>query len=129
MAKTPASKAPPAHPPAVLEWAMGGLGLLLTVGLLVIVGQEALSTPTPVDLSLRLIGARPVADGWIAQVEIENTGDLTAAAVEIEGKLGAETASATLDYVPAGATEQIVLGFAADPRQGLTLRPLGWSEP
>lgn len=129
MARKPAAEAPSTDRPAVLEWIMGGLGLLLTLALLVLVGHEALSTPAPVDLHVRLVGARPVADGWIAQVEVENTGDLTAAAVEIEGKVGEETASAVLDYVPAGATEQIVLGFASDPRRGLTLRPVGWSEP
>lgn len=115
--------------PAVLEWTMGALGLLLTLALVILVGQEALSTPAPADLELRLVQARPVSGGWVAEVEVENTGDLTAAAVQIEGRLGAETAVADLDYAPAGGKETVVLPFRTDPRQGLQLRPLGWTEP
>jgi uncharacterized protein (TIGR02588 family) len=129
MAQKPVPKAAALDRPAVLEWTMSGLGLLLTLALLVIIGHEAASRPAPVDLSLRLTGARPVADGWIARVEVENRGDVTAAAVEIEGRLGSETASATLDYVPADGTEHVELDFAADPRRGLALRAVGWSEP
>lgn len=133
MAREPAAKTarkPDSEPrPPVLEWIMGGVGLLLVLAVLGLILREALAAPAPADLRLTLHAARPVADGWVAEVEVENAGDLTAAAVEIEGRLGAETASATLDYVPAGGTERVVLGFRADPRLGLELRPVGWSEP
>lgn len=129
MARKPKAKANNNPRPPVLEWMMSGLGLLLTLIVLVLILKEAFSPIEPAALTLRLEGSRPVADGWIAEVEVENTGDTTAAAVEIEGRLGAETAAVSLDYVPAGGTETVVLGFSADPRSGLSLRTLGWSEP
>lgn len=132
MAKTPAKagrKPDSERRPPVLEWIMAGVGLCLVLAVLVLILKEAVAAPAPADLRLSLHAARPVAHGWVAEVEVENTGDLTAAAVEIEGRLGAETASATIDYVPAGGTERVVLGFRADPRQALQLRPVGWSEP
>lgn len=129
MARKPAAKPDSEPRPPVLEWLMSGLGLLLTLAVLVLILKEAFAPIEPAALTLRLEGSRPVARGWIAEVEVENTGDTTAAAVEIEGQLGDETASVSLDYVPAGGTETVVLGFSGDPRSGLSLRALGWSEP
>ncbi|MFJ6025746.1 hypothetical protein ACIQC9_14235 [Brevundimonas sp. NPDC092305] len=129
MARKPAAKPDSQPGPPVLQWLMSGLGLLLTLAVLVLILKEAFAPIEPAALTVRLENARPVADGWIAEVEVENTGDTTAAAVEIEGRLGAETAAISLDYVPAGGSETVLLGFSADPRSGLSLRTLGWSEP
>ena len=53
----------------------------------------------------------------------------TAAAVEVEGRLGAETARATLDYLPAHGRETVFLTFPSDPRGAVELSVPGWSEP
>ncbi|SFS30384.1 hypothetical protein [Brevundimonas viscosa] len=118
---------PPA--PALLEWAMGGLGALIVLAVLAVVLVEAIGPRAPAALEARLQSARPAAGRWLAEVEVANTGDRTAAAVEIEGRLGSETATATLDYVPAHGRETVVLTFDADPRGAVNLSVPGWSEP
>ena len=122
-------KAAPQTRPPVLEWIMGGLGLLLTLAVLVIILREAVGPGGPPVIEPALHAVHGGPGRWRAEIEVRNTGHATAAAVEIEGVLGDETASATLDYVPAGGRERIVLGFAADPRAGLELHTRGWTEP
>lgn len=129
MAKKPAPKAKAEARPPVLEWIMGGLGLLIVLGVLGVILSEAFGPSEPAAIEARLVEARPSATGWLAEIEVENTGDETAAQVEIEGRLGTETASAVLDYVPAGGRERLALGFDADPRAGLTLHTKGFTEP
>lgn len=123
--KTPGP--PPA--PALLEWAMGGLGALIVLAVLAVVVVEALGPRAPAALEARLQSARPAAGRWLAEVEVSNTGDRTAAAVEVEGRLRGQTATATLDYVPAHGRETVVLSFDADPRGAVDLSVPGWSEP
>lgn len=115
--------------PPVLEWIMGGLGLLMVLGCLGVIAGEILRPAGPPVLEARLEAVRGQSGAWLAEVVVENTGGETVAAAEIEGRLGDETASATLDYVPAQGEEKVVLGFTGDPREGLTLHALGWSEP
>ena len=124
----PKKPAPNPKPP-LLEWIMGGLGLLLTLAVLAVILREALAPGGPPVLEPRLHAVHGGPGAWQAEVEVRNTGPATAAAVEIEGVLGDETASATLDYVPAGGRERLTLGFDADPRAGLTLHTKGFTEP
>ncbi len=119
----------PPKAPALLEWAMGGLGLLIVLAVLAVVVVEASGPRLPASPEARLQSARPAAGRWLAEVEVRNTGDRTAAAVEVEGRLGSETATATLDYVPAHGRETVVLTFDADPRGAVELSVPGWSEP
>jgi len=122
-------KAAPQTRPPVLEWIMGGLGLLLTLAVLVIILRQGLSAGGPPVIEPTLHAVHGGPGQWRAEIEVRNTGPATAAAVEIEGVLGDETAAATLDYVPAGGRETVTLGFAADPRAGLELHARGWVEP
>ena len=122
-------KAAPQTRPPVLEWIMGGLGLLLTLAVLVIILRQGLSAGGQPVIEPTLHAVHGGPGQWRAEVEVRNTGSATAAAVEIEGALGDETAAATLDYVPAGGRETVTLGFAADPRAGLELHARGWTEP
>lgn len=123
------NKAAPRTRPPVLEWIMGGLGLLLTLAVVGVILREGLSAGGPPVIEPRLEAVHGGPGAWRAEVEVRNTGSATAAAVEIEGVLGDETAAAALDYLPAGGRERIVLGFAADPRAGLQLQVRGWTEP
>src|SRR5690606_10297823 len=118
---------PPA--PALLEWLMGGLGLLIVLAVLGVIVAEAFGARAPAAPEARLVSARATASGWVAEVEVANPGDATAAAVEVEGRLGRDTARATLDYLPAHGRETVFLTFAADPRGAVELRVPGWSEP
>ncbi|MFN3669095.1 MAG: hypothetical protein ACK4VY_07280 [Brevundimonas sp.] len=118
----------PLPAPALLEWAMGGLGLLLILAVLAVIGTGALGPRDPARLEAHLVEARPAGPVWQAEVEVRNLGDRTAAAVEVEGRLGDQTASATLDYVPAHGQRRLTLAFDADPR-AVELSVPGWSEP
>lgn len=125
----PSRKPAPDPKPPVLEWILGGLGLLLTLAVLAVMLRDATAPGGPPAIEPRLHAVHGGPGGWRAEVEVRNTGAATAAGVEIEGVLGDETASATLDYLPAEGRETVTLGFAADPRAGLELHARGWSEP
>lgn len=116
--------------PPVLEWVTAGLGLLIVgtaFGLILVQALDGRDRPP--DLSLAAGEARRTPAGWVIEVEASNSGDETAAAVQIEGRLGAETATADLDYVPANGEARASLRFDGDPRKDLELAVLGWREP
>lgn len=120
------SKAPD---PPWLAWAMGGLGIVLVMGCLGVILWRAMSEVEDPDVQLRLIETRPSQGQWLAEIEARNLGGETAAEVEIEGRLGDETASALVDYLPASGRRTVVLGFSADPHGRLEMRTRGWIEP
>jgi uncharacterized protein (TIGR02588 family) len=115
-------------PPARLEWAMGGLGALLVLAALTVIVIEAFGAREPARLEARLTETRPAGARWLAEVEVRNLGGETAASVEVEGRLGDQTAQATVDYVPAHGQERVTLVFPADPRAA-EVSVSGWSRP
>lgn len=119
----------PSRPP-VLEWVTASLGLLIVgtaFGLNLI--QALDGSERPPDLKLSAGETRRTDAGWVIEVEASNRGDETASAVQVEGRLGAQMATAELDYVPADGEATVSLRFDRDPRSGLELAVLGWSEP
>jgi uncharacterized protein (TIGR02588 family) len=122
-------KPAPLPAPARLEWAMGGLGLVLVLAALAVIAAGAFGPREPARLEATLGEVRPAGAVWLAEVEVRNLGDETAASVEVEGRLGDQTAAATLDYVPAHGRERLTLSFDADPRGAVELSVPGWSEP
>lgn len=120
------SKAPD---PPWLAWAMGGLGIALVLGCLGVILWRATSEVEGPDVQLRLIETRPSRGQWLAEIEARNLGGETAAEVEIEGRLGDETASALVDYLPASGRRTVILGFSGDPEGRLEMRTRGWIEP
>ncbi len=126
------SKGGPPPAPALLEWAMGGLGALLVLAALTVIMTEAFGARDPARLEARVTETRPAGARWLAEVEVRNLGDETAASVEVEGRLAGETASATIDYVPARGREQVTLAFDADPGaapHAVEVSVAGWSKP
>jgi len=118
----------PQPAPALLEWAMGGLGLLLVLAVLAVLAFGAFGAREPARLEAGLGEIRPAGAVWLAEVEVRNRGGETAAAVEVEGRLGGHAARATLDYVPAHGADQVTLVFPADPHAA-TVAVSGWSKP
>ncbi len=110
----PPKKPAPDRKPPVLEWIMGGLGLLLTLAVLAVIGGGAVGPRQPARLEARLGEVRPAGAVWLAEVEVRNLGD--------------DTARATIDYVPAHGEERVTLAFPADPRAA-EVSVSGWSEP
>ena len=68
--------------------------------------------------------------GYVADVVVTNRSRQTAAAVQVEGKLGDEQASATLDYVPGRSEARGGLIFTGDPGAGAgEVRIVGYELP
>ena len=117
---------------SALEWIAATLGLLGILFVGAIVGREALSGEPDQLPALEVRAGRivPNAAGYVVEFEVVNHASGTAAAVEVEGKLGTETSSATLDYVAGNASTRGGLFFRRDPRgQKLELRALGFQTP
>ena len=125
--KTPPKAVEPVATP-VLQWAMAILGGAVTAGIIGVVIWEALQPATPTALSARIISVDVTASGHVAVIKVENHGDDTASAIDIEGVLGEDTATATIDYVPGHGHAEAYLRFDADPgAASVTVK--GWSAP
>ena len=137
MAEESRSRSQGAQRPAILEWLVGGIGLVLTLGLVGFIGWEAVtgSNGTPPGIELRVEDVSAAGPGYVATIVARNTGPRTAASVEIEGKLSrrggeSETSTVTIDYVPGGSEVRGGLYFTQDPSAGqLQLRALGYTQP
>lgn len=121
-------KSAPAATRPMLQWLMAAVGAVVTLTAVGIVVWEALQPPSPPALSARIVAIQSTAAGHVATVRVRNDGDDTAAAVDIEGVLGDQTATATLDYVPAHGHARAYLRFDGDPRAA-TVAVKGWSAP
>lgn len=125
--KTSGKAIAPATTP-VLQWAMAMLGAGVTAAIIGIVIWEALQPAAPPALSARIIAVEATSSGHVAVIRVVNDGDDTASAVDIEGVLGQEQATATVDYVPGHGHARAFLRFDADPRAA-SVTVKGWSAP
>ena len=116
----------------MLEWVTAALGAVTAAALLGIVGWTA-ATQDPDELPRLTIEAeRIVSHGEVHALEftVRNAARRTARQVEVEGKVGGETGSASLDYVPARSDRTGALVFADDPRgKPIELRVTGYQLP
>lgn len=124
----PTKKKPAASKRPLLQWGMALLGAVITLTAIGIVVWEALQPTAPPALSARIVAVDVTAAGQVATVRVQNDGDDTAAAVDIEGVLGDQTATASLDYVPGHGHAKAYLRFDADPRAA-AVSVKGWSAP
>jgi uncharacterized protein (TIGR02588 family) len=122
----PRKQTPPAKPartPA-LEWAAGAAGLALTLGLIGVIGMDALQAgDAPPAVTVRATDILPAPGGYLVLIEAANLGDAAAAQVTVEGRLSmpgmeSQTAEAIFDYVAHHSKRQGGLIFAQDPRRG-----------
>ncbi|MBB4798332.1 uncharacterized protein (TIGR02588 family) [Brevundimonas bullata] len=105
------------------------LGLIVTLAAIVVLARSAFAHQSPPDLSVRTEAPRPVASGWAVEVRVLNKGDMTAAAVEIEGESEGERAQASLDYVPGRGEKRATLVFSSSAKPQARVRVMGWSDP
>jgi uncharacterized protein (TIGR02588 family) len=115
-------KAPPRPP--VLEWVMAALGAAVVLVTLALLLKDAGGETAPPQLTAHVVEARPLADGWAAEIEVVNRGDETAARARV-ALMGSE---AETDYVAGHGKARLTLIVPADPAAA---RPVvrGWSEP
>ena len=107
---------------------MAALGGLVTAAVIGVVIWEAAQPASSPALSVYIETIEETTAGHVAVVKVVNDGDDTASAVEIEGVLGDETATATVDYVPGQGRARAFLRFDQNPRQ-VALAVKGWSAP
>lgn len=114
----------------ILEWVTAAVGLVCVLAALGVVAASAVQPRTPPALDARIVSVATTPQGFAAEVEVTNSGSITASGVEIEGRLGDESSTATLDYVAGDGRELATLAFVADPRRGdLALSVRAWTEP
>jgi uncharacterized protein (TIGR02588 family) len=140
MPRKPAPK-PPVKPTTIFqrtpvaEWVAGGIGLVLTLGVIGVSVMEAMTASDgPPDLSVQTGRVTRGAAGHVVEIAVRNASFQTAADVEIEGRLesaaGVEERSVTFPYVPARGTVRGGLGFASDPKGGrLSFSVVGYADP
>jgi uncharacterized protein (TIGR02588 family) len=115
---------------------LAAVGMLFVLGSFAILLRESFTGGRPVaEISIRVDEIVPSAQGFLVSLQIENSGNGTAAALNVEGVLmrggtNVETSLVTVDYVAAGSERDAALFFTNDPRQGeLTVRAKGYIEP
>lgn len=115
-----------------LEWAAAALGLIVALALLAILGWGIINggaSEVPI-LEARIESVTATRGGYVAQFTITNSASQTAAAVQVEGRLGDEVASAAIDYVPGRSEARGGLLFESDPRASpIDLRIIGYELP
>lgn len=117
-------------PVPLLEWMAAAFGLVMALALLAILGWAIVHDHDRVPiLEAHLEAVTTTPSGHVAQIRVTNRSAQTAASVQIEGKLGDQMASATIDYVPAHSEANAGLIFEGDPRAGVELRVLGYELP
>lgn len=133
-ARTPARNAArfkaAAAPQPLLQWIMAGLGAMATLAVAAILGAEAMRAETPAQLTANLGAVHTAPSGWLAEIEVRNTGRDTAAAVQVLGVQQGRESGVTLEHVPGEGKATAFMPFAADPRAAPpALRIEGWAEP
>lgn len=115
----------------------GALGFILTIGLAVFIGMQALresDVPVPV-ITVEAGDVHRTSAGYVAEFEVRNRSAHTAANVEVEASLtvpGSEPTVNTVSvgYVPGHSFQRGGVLLPADPRSGaFELRVLGFTEP
>lgn len=121
------------EPVPLLEWVSAGLGLAVALGLMGIIGREALSGGNGGDvpvLAAHIEGIERTATGNVVRITVFNQSGQAAARVQVEGKAGDETSVVSLDYVPGHSKAEGGLLFGSDPRRsGLEVRVTGYQLP
>ena len=66
----------------MLEWIAAGLGLVLTLGLLAVIGREAIAgeTSEPPAIDVRAVSVRPLPSGFLVELVASNRSGGTGAA-------------------------------------------------
>lgn len=113
----------------VLQWITAGLGLVITLTAGAVILCEALQPARPVALSIRIEDERLTSTSRILDIVVTNAGSETAAAVDVSGKIGDDTASVTLDYVPGDGETVASLAFPAATAGAPAVSVVGWSAP
>jgi uncharacterized protein (TIGR02588 family) len=119
-----------------VEWIVGGVSAVVVVGMIGFILYQALAAGVlRPELTVVADGIVPTAGGFVVEFRAVNSGNATAAAVKVEGRLSSgertvEASEVTLDYVPRRSEQKGGLIFRNDPRQyRLEMDAKGYMEP
>jgi uncharacterized protein (TIGR02588 family) len=120
----------------MLEWIIGGLGLLLVSGVIGFLLYQALGeNQIPPTVNLKVHSVVQTTNGYLVEIRALNQGGSTAQGLVIEGELRrgverVEQSHTTIEYLPPHSEKKAGLFFTQDPRLlELNVRPLGYEEP
>jgi uncharacterized protein (TIGR02588 family) len=125
------------HDVSVGEWIVAGISTLIVLTMIgFLVRHLIVDGKTPPDVHVHVVGeVLQASNGFVIEFEARNTGEKTAAAVDIEGALfdgteEVERSHVTIDYVPEKGRRSGALQFRNDPRRyRLELRASGFMVP
>lgn len=122
--------------PHWVEWLTGLASTTIVVAMIGWMAYEAMTNADrPPEIAAQILTIDPLPSGWRVMIEVRNSGDQAAAAVEIKGSLldgttAIEEAGMTFDYVAAGSTSRGGLVFVNNPSlHQLQIVPSGFTEP
>ncbi|MGD9701344.1 MAG: TIGR02588 family protein [Acidimicrobiia bacterium] len=117
------------------EWVTFGVSCLVLLVVAGLVALEMVGTDDPPAPTASQVGpTRVVDDHFFVPVEVVNTGDVTAANVQVSAELtiGDETATGdqTVDFLGGGERVELSFSFDDDPALGeLTIRVSSYAVP
>jgi len=119
-----------------VEWvalAISALAVVGVVGFLVVDGlRDEGQAPTPI-VELRRSDAYATDHGWIVPATVTNDGDRAAEALVLRATAtvggGEEESEVTVDYLPAGTSVEVSIGFSAEPESEVTVQVVGFRLP
>jgi uncharacterized protein (TIGR02588 family) len=124
------------HDPHWIEWLTGLVSGLLVLGIVSLVGYEAVTQDTtPPDLIAQVGSDTAMEAGRRIEFKIINRSDKTAAAVTVRGELvdsgnTLESHEVALDYVPGRSSARGAFIFSNDlSGRQVRIRPTGYVEP
>ena len=125
------SKRPRAQQLPLVEWIVGGIGLLIVTGTLAFIGYEVyLSERDLPDLHVVVERAIPRNAGHSVRVVVRNDGRHAAQSVIVEGIAGGVRSEAQIDYVAGQSTAAAILVFPETPDPAtLSVRVVGYTTP
>ncbi|HVG44216.1 MAG TPA: hypothetical protein VM890_05775 [Longimicrobium sp.] len=138
---TPERGEPPRTPKGTartspLEWGVAAFSLVLVLSVAGFLLRDAFrSPPSPPRITIEVDSVVRAGTGYLVEFRALNAGRTTAAGLEVEGEILADTGSVettqvTIDYVPAKGKTAAGLFFANDPRRHrLEIRPKGYDRP
>lgn len=122
--------------PHCVEWLTGLAATTIVASMIGWMIFEAMtSEDRPPELAVQILAIAPQPSGWRVMIEVRNSGDQAAAAVEIKATLLdgpelVEEAGMTFDYVAAGSASRGGLLFVNNPSlHQLQVVPSGFTEP
>lgn len=122
--------------PHWIEWLTGLVSSLLVLAIIAWVSYEAVNgTDTPADLRVDIVSVEKTGAAWRVLFDLSNSGETTAASVEVRGTLAdrgrlIEEAAVTFDYVAARSLARGTLIFSQDPNNhDFNIRAVGFTEP